>query len=164
MQSSIKQISPNEAALVSKWTYEKPYSNYSMDESEECINELLNGFYFSVTDSKNDILGYYCFGESAQVPAGRQFGCYSCKDFLDIGLGLNPDLCGRGNGYEFLCDGIKFARDHFSADKYRLTVAAFNKRAIKVYERAGFVKVDSFQRVLESGGMEFWVMTLSCNS
>ena len=42
----------------------------------------------------------------------------------------------------------------------RLTVAAFNERAIRVYERAGFKKVNSFERVSEHGKMEFLVMIL----
>lgn len=124
-----------------------------MNESDDCIGELLNGTYFSVSDRENNLIGYYCFGESAQVPVGNQFGVYDCKDITDIGLGIKPNLCGQGLGLKFFSSGLDFARNNLSAKWFRLTVAAFNQRAIKVYERAGFEKVNSFQRITDTGKM-----------
>lgn len=160
MELTIKQVNYDEAKLISQWIYEAPYSIYSMDGSDSCINELLNGLYFSVTDKEGTLVGYYCFGESAQVPAGKQFGVYDDTDYTDIGLGIKPDLCGQGLGFDFFSNGLEFARNQLSAKGTRLTVAAFNQRAIKVYEKAGFKKVSSFKRISEAGEMEFWVMTL----
>lgn len=102
-----------------------------MDGSDDCIDELLNGTYFSASDKENNLIGYYCFGESAQVPVGKQFGVYDCKDSTDIGLGVNPNLCGQGIGLTFLKSGLDFAKNKRSAKMFRLTVAAFNQRAIK---------------------------------
>ncbi|WBW96412.1 GNAT family N-acetyltransferase [Oceanirhabdus sp. W0125-5] len=160
MELNIKQMNYDEAKEISKWIYEEAYSIYSMDQSDECINELLNGNYFSVSDRENNLVGYYCFGEAAQVPAGNQFGVYDSKEYIDIGLGIKPDLCGQGLGVNFLSSGLDFARNKLSAKGFRLTVAAFNQRAIKVYERADFKKVNSFERISESGKIEFWVMVL----
>ncbi|MGB7606619.1 MAG: GNAT family N-acetyltransferase [Lutisporaceae bacterium] len=156
----IRRMSNDEAKQVSKWIYEPPYSIYSMDESDDSINELLNGYYFSVLDEANNLVGYYCFGESAQVPAGNQFGVYNSAEMTDIGLGIKPDLCGQGLGLRFLSSGLDFARDTLSAKGFRLTVATFNKRAIKTYERVGFKKVNSFKRASVNGNLEFWVMVL----
>lgn len=156
----IKPMNNDEATQVSKWIYGEPYSIYSMDEDDDSINELMNGYYFSVLDEADNLVGYYCFGESAQVPAGNQFGVYDSADMTDIGLGLKPDLCGHGLGLEFLSNGLDFARDTLSAKGFRLTVATFNKRAIKTYQRAGFKKVNSFERASENGNLEFWVMVL----
>ena len=160
MELFIKQMNYNEAKQISVWVYEEPYSIYSMDESDNCIKELLNGYYFSVSDSENNLIGYYCFGESAQVPVGNQFGVYDSRDIIDIGLGIKPSLCGQGLGLNFFSNGLDFARNKLSAKGFRLTVASFNKRAIKVYEKSGFRKVNSFKRVSENGEIEFWVMIL----
>jgi len=160
MELNIKQMNYDEAKEISKWIYKDSYSIYSMDESDDCINELLNGQYFSVSDRENNLVGYYCFGESAQVPIGNQFGVYDSKDFTDIGLGIKPDLCGQGLGFNFLNSGLDFARNKLWAKGFRLTVAAFNQRAIKVYQRIGFKKVNSFERISESGKIEFLVMIL----
>lgn len=84
-----------EAKEISNWHYKEPYSIYSIEDSEEDINELLNGYYYSVSDTNNNLIGYYCFGEAAKVPAGNKFGAYNLIDHTDIGLGINPDLCGK---------------------------------------------------------------------
>ena len=160
MGLNIKQMSYDNAKEISKWVYKEPYSIYSMDESDDCINELLNGEYFSVSDKDNNLVGYYCFGKSAQVPVGNKFGVYDLKDIADIGLGIKPDMCGKGLGFRFLSGCLDFARNAQSTKDFRLTVAAFNQRAIKVYERAGFKKVSSFERISDSGKIEFWVMVL----
>jgi [ribosomal protein S18]-alanine N-acetyltransferase len=57
---------------------------------------------------------------------------------------MRPDLTGRSLGAEFLRAGLRFARETYSPPAFRLTVAAFNLRAIRVYERAGFETVETF--------------------
>ena len=160
MELNIKSMNYDEAKQISKWIYNEPYLLYSMDESDECINELLNGDYFSVSDRENNLIGYYCFGESAQVSVGKGFGVYDSKDIIDVGLGMKPNLCGEGLGVNFLNNGLDFVRNHLGAKGFRLTVASFNQRAIKVYEGVGFKKVNSFERISDIGKTEFWVMIL----
>ncbi|SHJ82454.1 Ribosomal protein S18 acetylase RimI [Clostridium cavendishii DSM 21758] len=158
MKMNIEPMNYDGAKQISKWIYKEPYSIYSMDGSENCISELLNGTYFLVSDEENNIIGYYCFGESAQVPVENKFGVYNCKDIIDIGLGIKPNLCGQGIGLEFLSNGLNFANNKLSVKRIRLTVAAFNQRAIKVYKSAGFEKINSFVRISETEEVEFWVM------
>ena len=108
--------------VISKWKYEEPYSIYSMNGSEKVKKELMNGTYYSVYN-ENNLIGYYCFGRSAQVPAGDKFGVYKDSEFVDIGLGLKPDLCGQGLGTEFVRKGLDYGYHLFLKNKYRLTVA-----------------------------------------
>lgn len=160
MQFNINEMSENHAKEISAWTYNEPYSIYDGDGSEEFIKELMDGSYFSVVDENDDPIGYYCFGVSAQVPAGKQYQVYDDVGFIDVGLGMRPDLCGKGNGYVFFINGLKFAENEFSSKKFRLTVAAFNERAIKLYEKIGFIKTVTFVRELSDGNTTFLVMEL----
>ena len=57
---------------------------------------------------------------------------------MDIGLGLHPDLTGRGLDGSFLQARLDYACARFSPERFTLSVATFNTRAITVYERAGF--------------------------
>jgi ribosomal-protein-alanine N-acetyltransferase len=57
---------------------------------------------------------------------------------------MRPDLTGRGLGEEFVHAGLRFARETYSPPAFRLTVAAFIRRAIRVYERVGFETVGTF--------------------
>ena len=55
--------------------------------------------------------------------------------------------------------GLEFGREHYRPSVMRLHVAAFNERAIKVYERAGFREVGRHVRTFERWGeVEFMTM------
>ena len=58
---------------------------------------------------------------------------------LDIGLGLSPEICGQKAGSSFLEAGMDYARANWGMVEFRLSVADFNIRAIKVYGKVGFI-------------------------
>jgi len=60
-------------------------------------------------------------------------------DDVEIGVGLRPDLTGRGLGLPFVRAGLELARRRCHPQTFSLYVATFNRRAITVYERAGFI-------------------------
>ncbi|MCK5129270.1 MAG: GNAT family N-acetyltransferase [Clostridiales bacterium] len=155
MKYVITLLSIQDVKLISKWKYEDEYSIYSMDENQESIGELLDGSYYCMKEN-DTLIGYFCFGKAAQVSAGNEYNAYNDMEYTDIGLGIKPDLCGRGLGFDFLLNGMEFAKKELSAKKFRLTVADFNKRAIKVYERVGFRVENSFIR--KSDDVRFFVM------
>ena len=160
MKFNIKIMDKLTAEEISRWQYEQPYSIYSMDGCEDTINEFLNAPYYSVFQN-NKLTGYFCFGESAQVPIGNKISAYSDKNYTDIGLGLKPELCGKGHGYCFLKTGLNFAANTFSKNNFRLTVAQFNERAIKVYEKIGFNKTKvSFNKKNGENNIDFIIMIL----
>jgi len=63
----------------------------------------------------------------------------------EIRLGLRPGLTGHGLGESFVRTCLRFASAALGAQSYTLAVAAFNHRAITVYERAGFQEVERFE-------------------
>ncbi len=86
--------------------------------------------------TSGQILGHVSYGPDGQIPAAG--GCAYPEDALDVGLGLRPDLCGRGLGAAYVAMCLRFGQERYGARRFRLTVAGFNQRAIKVYQRAGF--------------------------
>ena len=138
MKYFIKPLREIDAAKISRWTYKEPYSFYNMGQKKEVIEELLNKSYYVMKNEKDKVVGFFCFGEAAQISEGKKFDAYRDYDIVDIGLGMRPDLTGQGKGIEFLYKGLVFAKKKFSNTKFRLTVATFNQRAIKVYKKAGF--------------------------
>ena len=82
-------------------------------------------------------------------------GFYRDHEYLDIGLGMNPLLCGKGHGASFVQVGMAYAKNHFKAKKLRLTVADFNQRALKTYQKVGFKEIGEFN----SQNIKFKVMS-----
>jgi [ribosomal protein S18]-alanine N-acetyltransferase len=152
------------AATICNWKYHGSYSIYSMDGSYECNSELMNGDYFCVMDNLNSLVGHICSGNSARVPGGYQSGIYSNSKYLDIGLGLSPDYTGMGIGQQFLFQGFTFLKEQFKVQNFQLVVAIFNERAIKVYERVGFIKGHSFMSKVDDQEIDFIVMKYSLNN
>jgi RimJ/RimL family protein N-acetyltransferase len=119
---------------MATWRYDPPYDFY--DDSGESRNNPER--YFAARDDDGVLLGFYYFEEKA--------------DALDYGLGLRPDLTGRGLGLEFFRAGLEFGRERYRPPLIRLYVAAFNERAIKVYERAGFRETGRHMRSFDRWG------------
>jgi len=137
------------AGEILNWRYPPPHDMYNQVEDEAGFAELLDESYKVVLDQDGRIIGFYCIGDAAQVPKGHNFGVYE-KVCIDFGLGMKPELTGRGFGCEFLT----FVLREIGAGVLRLTVAKFNERAIRLYEKFEFERVDEFC----SGDVEFIVM------
>ena len=146
------------AKEIACWVYEEPYSIYSFDGNDHAIDELMDGTYYYALNDCNALIGYICLGRSACVPAGFAAGVYQRNDVIDFGLGMRPDLCGKGQGISFLKAGLDYTKNLIDNNKLRLTVASFNKRAISVYEKMGFLKQDSFKKQSVVNNIEFQTM------
>lgn len=146
MEFFIKPMNRDAAISISSWAYDAPYDFYNPGNREEVLNEFLDGTYFMVLDKAQDVVGFCCHGYSARVPIGIQYGAYPEDGSLDVGLGMRPDLTGQGNGHPFVNTILAFMESGFGTQFIRLTVARFNSRAIRLYERLGFVTTTMFAR------------------
>lgn len=135
---------------MAAWHYEGQYSFYDPSADAEDLAELLDretreARYFSAFDEAGSLVGYFSFRCEA--------------DEVVVGLGLRPDLTGRGLGLGFVDAGLAFARERFRPSRFRLSVATFNERAIRVYERAGFKPLRTFEHETNGGLYPFLEMT-----
>ncbi len=142
MEIRIAPASTETHEALATWRYPPPYDFYDGD-----VDPVLNPERFYVAwDEADELIGFYYF--EPKPPD------------LDYGLGLRPDLTGRGLGLEFFRAGLAFARSHYQPKQVFLHVAAFNERALRVYERAGFRVVSSHVRTFDRfGEVRFLTMT-----
>jgi [ribosomal protein S18]-alanine N-acetyltransferase len=127
---------------MARWRYPPPYDFYDGD-AEPVLNPER---FFQACDGAGELIGFYYFEPTPPD--------------LDYGLGLRPDLTGRGLGLEFFRAGLAFARERYAPSRVFLHVAAFNERARRVYERSGFRVVSSHVRSFERfGEVPFLTMT-----
>jgi [ribosomal protein S18]-alanine N-acetyltransferase len=132
------------ATDILSWKYDPPYDLYNNDVTDDAISELMNEGYIAVKDESGALIGFYCSGHSAQVPAGRGAGAYT-EPAIDVGVGMHPELTGKGNGSLFFSFVLNELKTLSSDSIFRLTVAKFNKRAMKLYENLGFKKTYEFK-------------------
>jgi ribosomal-protein-alanine N-acetyltransferase len=158
LRFTLTPITHADARAISRWRYDGLYSVYNGNPASVASLLQPRFLYHSVHDDHGDLVGYFCFGEDARVSAGRRSGLYDRDDALDVGLGMRPDLTGRGLGENFVRAGLQFAHENYAPPAFRLTVATFNRRAISVYERAGFERVETFGATKLNGQREWLLM------
>jgi ribosomal-protein-alanine N-acetyltransferase len=146
MQLKIEALDQSAAEEIASWHYEGEYTFYDFASDQEDLEELLDPelrgeTMFKARNPENELVGFFSFNQIAGA--------------LDIGVGLRPDLTGQGLGRSFVDAGLVFAKMMYSPEVIQLRVAAFNKRAIKVYERAGFVAVEHFLQRTNGGEFDF---------
>jgi RimJ/RimL family protein N-acetyltransferase len=131
---TIAEMTEEGRVEMRSWRYPPPYDFYDGD-----VDPVLNPErHFGAFDEQGELVGFYYF--EPKPPD------------LDYGLGLRPDLTGRGFGLEFFLAGLEFARERYAPRRVYLHVAEFNERARKVYERGGFEVVSRHMRSFERFG------------
>lgn len=147
-----------DARVVLGWRYEGIYAAYNANPARlaDGIATLLDpaNAYLVARTPDGELVGFCCFGAEARVPGGD----YTNPPALDVGLGLRPDLTGGGRGAAFVRAVLDEGARRHDPPRFRLTVAAFNERARRVYERVGFRPLARFRRGGEPDGLEFLVM------
>lgn len=144
MELEVQDVDAEIARKIAEWQYDSPYDFYNNEPSEDLIRELMQDDYYAVVNKSNELIGFFCTGKSAQVPIGIQYGAYG-NGPIDLGLGMEPSLTGKGFGQGFLSFILSKVQESFGNTSVRLTVATFNLRAIRLYENFGFVKEMEFK-------------------
>ena len=132
MKLFTQKMTKSQAKEILNWRYPPPYDLYNQEETTESLAELMDQSHRAIVDQANHLIGFYCTGQPAQVPKGHEFNVYE-KAYLDIGLGMKPELTGKKLGREFLA----FILNELKADNTRLSVATFNHRAFGSMKRLG---------------------------
>jgi [ribosomal protein S18]-alanine N-acetyltransferase len=146
---TVRQMTQEEAEEIAAWQYEPPYSFYDAAADEGDLRLLLDaasreGRNFSAFDDEGTLVGFFEY---------KALG-----EDVEIGLGLRPDLTGHGLGLDFVVAGMAYGRERFRPKVFRLAVATFNERAIRVYERAGFHPVREYDHETNGGAHRFLEM------
>ena len=156
--AEIHRVTRTDALEISSWVYPPPYAVYSSTPGDAMTRELVDKEYYGAYDDRGRVFGFYCFGEPARVPCESSLHYYSDTSYIDIGLGLRPDLCGKRLGPEFFSDGLDFAGKTFGTHLFRLTVITLNLRAVKIYRNYGFEEIGSFSLRKRDYSLPFIVM------
>ncbi len=128
------------------WHYEGVYAFYDIEADEDDLVEFLDAeqrgeSVFAIT-SDTELIGFVSIARTDD-------------ETLDIGLGMRPDLTGRGGGRAFLSSILDFIEATYAPRRITLAVTAFNERAIRLYETCGFKQTGSFQQPTNGSVYDF---------
>lgn len=134
----IVAVTEAHAADIVTWEYPAPYESYSLLGADPgYFTDPANGFVALVEGG--ELIGYRSFGPDGRVPGGD----YDAA-LLDTGGGLRPSLTGKGLGREAIATGLSYGERVLAPEGWRVTVAAFNERALRVVESLGFARGPEF--------------------
>lgn len=147
----IAAMTPEYAADIVTWRYPAPYDCYDVvDVAPAFFLDPGNGFFALVSGA--ELIGFRSFGPDGQVPGGL----YD-DSALDTGGGLRPALTGQGLGRSAIATGLEFGRRTYAPRAFRVTVASFNARALRVVTSLGFQPVSSFAATTDGRRFEILV-------
>lgn len=128
------------------WKYEKPYNIYNLELNEYLRESSTWGLEQFVLVGHDNIIAYV----ACQIIDGDMW----------IGWSLRPDICGKGMGKVFAkkCIDELINIKKYCGKHIYLKVANWNTRAIKVYEKLGFVQEDKLVRLENENYIEYIIM------
>lgn len=133
------------AEAICEWRYPPPYDRFNWPCWEEVIERRLEigdpwireMQYASVLNGRDELVGYVQF--------------FPLLNATRLGLGMRPDLCGRGGGAVMTRLAAEEALRRTPGVEVDLEVLVWNLRAIRAYEKAGFVLDDTYCRQTPAG-------------
>jgi RimJ/RimL family protein N-acetyltransferase len=132
----IEEWTDAHAAQVEAWSYEPPYDFYDLasDPADAAtMRDPAMRHHFRALVGDDGRLEAFWWLEPKE-------------DAFEVGLGLRPDLTGRGLGEAIVRAELDYVREHWAPATFRLFVTVWNTRAIRLYERLGFREVGREKR------------------
>lgn len=138
---------------ICDWRYASPFDLYNWSPWDQMVTRqeqfadprIRNEQYVAVLGALNkQLVGF------AQL--------FPLVGWTRLGLGLRPDLCGKGLGIHFVTAITQEALRRTPDNQIDLEVLRWNERAIRVYEKAGFAITDTYERLTPRGMGTFHCM------
>ena len=150
---SFRPMNFADAHNISSWHYPDDYSIYDVDADPQLQSAIYDEKnwgtkLFSVFNGGDQLIGILSFEYDAS------------KQYVELGLGLKPELVGQGMGQSFAEACVHLVQVFYPDTTIILHVACFNQRAIKVYERVGFGKTNIRERKINGKEYIFQEMIL----
>jgi len=149
---AVGPMTEEHAMEICRWRYEPPYDMYNWDSWS---NMVKTGYEFANPDIRRQQYrsvtaeGYGLCGFAQLFPM---------INVTRLGLGMRPDLCGKGYGASFVRAIVRTAQREAPGKEIDLEVITTNIRAIKTYEKAGFIITDQYEKPTEKGTLGFYCM------
>lgn len=145
MKLYVRNLTEKEAKLICTWRYDGEYFVYNYPDWEIVVEQnwgitkaiIRDKEFFAVVNEEDELIGHFRLKEH--------------EDYIYLGVGLAPKLCGLGFGDAVMQLIKQESRERYPDKPIALEVRSFNRRAIKCYTKAGFQWVDAYEMFTSSG-------------
>jgi RimJ/RimL family protein N-acetyltransferase len=129
-----RPLTESDAYTALTWRYDGPLAIYNLEPLDLLwLLDPDNGYY-AIISEQGDLCGMFCLGQEARVWGGM----YDTGDALDLGMLLAPVLVGKGQGASICRQLLHFASREYAPQRFRVTIAQFNQRAVRLFSSLGF--------------------------
>lgn len=146
----LRPLTDRDAAAVSAWRYEAPWSVYDGSDVDPVSAEK---GYRAISDREGRFLGFVCTGADARVA-----GLAAEPGVLDVGVGLDPSLVGRGLGASIIDPVLDAIAEETGTGALRAVVQSWNERSLRLCARLGFREARRHVAKEATGDVEYVVM------
>lgn len=129
-----------QAKEISEWRYPSPYDVYNYPAWNIMAE---NKWAITLPERRKQEFRSICYADKV-VAYFRLFEDHPGGKYF-LGLGLLPTLCGTGKGAVIMEQILAYAKKVNIKQLY-LEVRDFNTRAMRCYQKAGFVEVDRYDK------------------
>lgn len=150
----VQAFTEDHAIQMCTWKYEVPYDVYNTDW--KTVQEQNWG----MTDKRKRAEEFHSVYDGNEFVGF--FRLVKKEGYFMLGLGLRPDVCGKGLGKELISLIKNYFGSYYPASTLRLEVRDFNSRAIKCYRKCGFHIIDKYRRNTFMGNDRFLLMECRC--
>lgn len=119
----------DEKYQICEWEYEGDYAIYNMGSYEEMRKN-----HFGLANPRMYVESFYDHNKLVGF-----CNLFDDGDEVFFGIGVNPNLCGKGYGVQMIEKMYVISKEMFPEKPLYLEVRTWNKRAIDCYKRAGFI-------------------------
>ncbi|HEX3588060.1 MAG TPA: GNAT family N-acetyltransferase [Pseudonocardiaceae bacterium] len=139
----VRELTRSDLVEIAEWRYDGPWQVYD----SAGLLDPADG-YWAVVDEER-LVGYCCVGVEARVP-----GLGESPGVVDIGVGMDPALVGRGLGERF--GSAVVAR--FGPGPLRAVVQEWNERSLRLTRWLGFVETGRHHCEQDGKDVEYVVL------
>lgn len=129
----VRALTGADSREIACWRYSGPWRCYDL-RPEDGLLQAEDGYHAVVGDPGGELVGFLCIGEEARVP-----GIDDEPGVVDVGVGMRPELVGRGHGARF-GEAVLAHLRAVGASRARAVVQSWNERSIRTAYRMGFVE------------------------
>ena len=146
-------MTEQDGQAICRWRYPEPYHLFKWPDWGDMVKE---GKEFGDPELRR--LQYLAVRNAADDSLVGYVQLFPMDRTIRLGMGLRPDCCGHGWGAHLTKLVVQEASRRQPDAEIDLEVEKWNRRAIRAYEKAGFVVTDQYDRRAAHGIVSVFCM------